>query len=120
MSDEPKVLTHRFEPPTELPEDLGRPEASDADAEGITVVNDTSSNVWVLAANEVLGPRSCGYVAPGQRLVLPVGWAWWDVYVLYTGAGSGLQIEWNPLVTWSYNRKRGLVGYRETIKVSQI
>lgn len=97
--------------------ELQRPEKSDSTAAGITIINDSSFTVSVLVANQILGIASSGYIKPNQRLVLPAGWAWWDVYVLFQNINAHLFLNGNSVYA---HKKQSNVGYRATLKVSEI
>lgn len=101
----------------EHPEKLERPEESSSTADGITVINDTGFEVSVLVSNQILGIASSGYIKPNNELVLPAGWAWWDVYILFHNQGSHLFLQGYNV--WSH-KKQNNVGYRATLKVSEM
>ncbi|MGB3464325.1 MAG: hypothetical protein WBA74_03610, partial [Cyclobacteriaceae bacterium] len=96
LNDEPKAI----------PEDLDRPEKSDSEADGITVINDTGFAVSVLVHNQILGFSSSGYIASGSSLVLPAGWAWWDVYALYQNSSAHLLFGDGTIYS---HKKKGMV-----------
>jgi hypothetical protein len=105
----------------ELPEELSRPEKVATATTGITIVNDTNRAALVLVSNHLSGPASVGYVKPNHHVVMPCGWAWWDVYVLFEGSAE-LFIVWTSLITYEirYNRKKAGVGFRDTVRISQM
>lgn len=112
-----KVYKEKLREEPVIPKDMDRPEESASDADGITVINDSGFDVTVLVANQVLGLSSAGYIRQGNQLVLPAGWAWWDVYVLYENLGAHLIFSG---ITGYYHKKKGMVGYRDTLKISQM
>lgn len=107
----------------ELPDDFSRPEKVVGDADGgITILNDTRQGATVFVHNEILGPASLGHVAPGQTVVLPCAWAWWDVYVLFDNYETWF-LRWvtaAKIIHNPYTKSKSMVGYRDTVKLSQM
>lgn len=100
-----------------IPQGIDKPEESASAADGITVINDSSYDVQVLVSNQILGIASSGWIRKGNQLVLPAGWAWWDVYVLYQVGGSHLFLLDSRVF---FNLKKTMVGYRAVLKVSDM
>lgn len=106
----------------EVPEEVSRPEKVVGDADGITVVNDTSQGACAFVNNDILGPASLGHVRPGQSVVLPCGWAWWDLYVLFDDQ-AGWFVRWASAAVYFVNPNNKLkhgVGYRDTVYLSKM
>src|SRR5690242_14822493 len=104
----------------EVPEEASRPEKVVGDTDGITVINDTNQGASVFVNNEALGPASLGHVRPGQVLVLPCSWAWWDLYALFDDQG-GWFIRWLSVAVYFVNpnaKLKRMVGYRDTVYLS--
>lgn len=122
MSEDQKVHSEDVQITAQIPEGTAFPEPVSSDADGITIINDTSTTALVLAHNGFLGPASNGFVGPSQQLVLPVGWAWWDVYALFEYYPSQLLMKWNSAVSFTvyYNKKKTMVGYRDTIRLGSL
>ena len=102
---------------------LERPGQSRSAQKGIKVVNDTNSPVSILVSNDLLGPASTGFIQPGEFAVLPCGWAWWTVFARLWSQSSGVFLSnFKSLFAFQveYNKKKTKVGYRDTIKVSQM
>lgn len=121
MSAEHPIHSEEIRVTLQRPEEESLPERqADAEADGITIINDTSTTACVLVNNGFLGPASLGYVKPGETLVLGASWAWWDVYALFQYTGSHPFVGWlGPIgfKVW-YHKKWTMVGYRDTIKLS--
>lgn len=91
---------------------------TDVKADGITVENRSGYDCVVAVVNQLLGISSVGYVKNGQNVVMPAGWAWWDVYALFESGNSGVFLENKVLLYSRFNWKKTHVGYRDTVTIS--
>ncbi|MDJ0838520.1 MAG: hypothetical protein QNK37_18530 [Acidobacteriota bacterium] len=101
---------------------LDKPDESSSLKEGITVINDTRLTAALLVNNTLWGTASEGFVGPGQSIEMPAGWSWWDVYVLFETEDPEVFIRWFGPISCSvkYHLKKSNVGYRDTIKISEM